>query len=49
MTRACAISRGEQSTEARGEIIGEITGMNNRAHDDDGGTVIDRSSSSFFP
>jgi hypothetical protein len=47
MARDCAISRGEQSAEARREIVDQITDMNDRAHDD-GCTVIERSSSSFF-
>jgi hypothetical protein len=48
MPRDGAISRGEQRAEACGEIIDEIADMNDRAHDDDGCTVIGQSSSSFF-
>ena len=48
MTRDCAISRGEQSAEACAEIIDEIADMNDRAHDDDGCTIIEQSSLSFF-
>ena len=48
MARDRAISRGEQRAEACGEIIDKIADMNDRAHEDDGCTVIEQSSSSFF-
>jgi hypothetical protein len=48
MARGCAISRGAQRAEACGEIIDEIAEPNERAHDDDGCTVIEQSSSAIF-
>jgi hypothetical protein len=40
--------RGEQRVDACGEIIDEIANMNDRAHDDDGCTVVEQFSSLFF-